>query len=165
MLAYPIVGMLDVVLGRAVLEILGAIWMVAAVLAVLSMLGSDVIPADPVQAFIAFTATILLSIGIGLIASLLAMLFETFVTIWALILVLFYIGSGSFFVISFLPQIAISILEWNPVLHCTEWMRRAYYPGYPEQVLDKTYVLSVTIGALVLGLAVERLLRQRLLAN
>lgn len=165
MLAYPIVGILEVVMGRAVLEALSAIWMVVAVLGVLYMAGSDVVPADPVAAFAAFCMTVLLAISVGLAVSLISMVFETFATVWALVLVVFYIASGSFFVVSFLPDVAVRILEWNPVLHCTEWMRKAYYPGYPDQVLDKTYVISVTAGALVLGLVGERLLRQRLLTG
>lgn len=163
MLAYPIVGILEIVFGRALLEVMSAIWMALAVLAVLSAIGSDVLPADPVQAFAAFSMTIALAISVGLVVSLISTMFEAFATVWALFLVIFYISSGSFFVVSFLPETAIKILAWNPVIHSTEWLRSAYYPGYPDQVLDKTYLISVTVGMLLLGLIGERFMRQRLL--
>ncbi len=165
MLAYPIIGMLEILFGRAILETMSAIWMAVAVFAVLYAAGSDVFPADPVQAFAAFAVTLLLAISVGLVVSLIAMAFEGFVTIWALFLIVFYISSGSFYVVSFLPEIAVQVLSWNPVIHCTEWMRLAYYPGYPDQVLDKTYVISVALGVLVLGLICERVLRRNLLSN
>lgn len=165
MLAYPIIGMLEVIFARAVLEILSAVWMVVAVFAVFYAVGSDPIPADPVQAFLAFCVTLLLSVSIGLLVALITAVFDTFATVWALSLILFYIASGSLFVVSFLPEIAVRILSWNPVLHCTEWMRTAYYPGYPDQVLDKGYLVAFAIGALVIGLIAERLLRARLLSS
>lgn len=165
MLAYPIIGMLEIVFGRALLEIVGAIWMVVAIFAVFYALGRDPIPADPVQAFFAFGVTLLLSISIGLIVALISAVSEAMATVWAISLIVFYLTSGSLFVVGFLPEIAVQILSWNPVLHCTEWMRLAYYPGYPDQVLDKGYLLSVAFGALVLGLVAERVARYKLLSG
>ncbi|MEO0370028.1 MAG: capsular biosynthesis protein [Pseudomonadota bacterium] len=163
MLAYPIVGMLEIVMGRAILEVMSAIWMAAAVFAVLFALGSNPMPAYPVQAFQAFLIAILLGISIGLVVSLITMITDAFATVWALSLIVFYISSGSFYVVAFLPEPVVAILEWNPVLHATEWMRTAYYPGYPDQVLDKGYVMAVALGMLVLGLLGERVMRRRLL--
>ncbi|KAE9629288.1 ABC transporter permease [Parasedimentitalea maritima] len=165
MLAYPIIGMLEVVFGRAVLEVLSAIWMATAVGAVFLAVGSNPLPVYPVEAFAAFCVTLLLAVSVGLVVSIITMMSDAFATVWALFLIIFYVASGSFFVVSFLPELAVDILSWNPVLHCTEWMRTAYYPGYPDQVLDKGYVVSVAIGMLVLGLLMERVLRHRLLVG
>lgn len=162
-LAYPIIGMLEVVLARGLLEILGAVWMALAVMAVFYFWGFDPLPVYPVEAFKAFCVTLLLALSVGLVISLIAMVFMVFATVWALFLIVIYIASGSLFVVAFLPQIAVDILSWNPVLHCVEWMRTAYYPGYPDQVLDKTYVVSCAVGCLTLGLLGERTLRGALL--
>ncbi len=161
MLAYPIIGVMEIVLGRAVLEIISAIWMAAAVFAVLFAIGSDPMPVDPIQAFFAFAMSVFLGAAAGLVVSLITMAAASFATIWALLLIVFYLTSGSLFVPSLLPEPVIMVLEWNPVLHCVEWMRTAYYPGYPDQVLDKSYVISVTTGLLVLGLFGERIMRRR----
>jgi capsular polysaccharide transport system permease protein len=163
MLAFPIIRMLDVVLARAILEAIAAIWMVAAVFAVFFAVGSDPLPVYPVQAFLAFCVTLLLSVGIGLVVSLITLAFEAFATIWALVLIVLYISSGSLFVVSSLPEPFVSILSWSPMVQCTEWMRSAYYPGYPDQVLDKAYVVSLAFGSLVVGLVCERVLRHRFL--
>lgn len=165
MLTYPIVKILDVVFARAFLEGIAALWMAAAVMGVLAAVGSSPLPHDPVAAVTGFAATLYLAISAGLGVSLLALAFAPFVTVWALTLVVVYVSSGALFVVSFLPELAVRILAWNPVLHCTEWMRSAYYPGYPTQVLDKPYVLICATALLVAGLVAERLGRRRLLAG
>ncbi|MEM8648655.1 MAG: ABC transporter permease [Pseudomonadota bacterium] len=162
-LAYPIIGMLEVICARGLLEILSAIWMATAIVAVFYLLGLDPFPVYPVEAFKAFCVTLLLAISVGLIISLIAMVFVVFATVWALFLIVIYIASGSLFVVAFLPEAAVDILAWNPVLHCVEWLRTAYYPGYPDQVLDKTYLVSFAGASLTLGLLGERVLRAALL--
>jgi capsular polysaccharide transport system permease protein len=72
---------------------------------------------------------------------------------------LFFI-SGIFYIPSNLPQEAISILEWNPVLHLVEWMRMGYYPNYDSTVLDKTYPLGIAMILILFGLAGERFYRK-----
>ena len=69
------------------------------------------------------------------------------------------------FVPDALPEIARYYLSFNPVLHAIEWMRSAYYPDYGSLVLDKTYLLYWGIGAVFVGLGLERLLRGRLLGG
>lgn len=165
MITYPVVNVLDVIFARAFLEILAAVHMAVAVFAVLYAVGSNPFPHDPVGAFTAFAATLFLSVAAGIVVSILCMFFEIVATLWALSLILFYMASGFFYVPSFLPEPVIRILSWNPVLHCTEWMRVAYYPGYPDQVLDKSYVISASIFLLIAGLCGERFLRVRLLSN
>lgn len=163
MLAYPIIGVLEVVFARALLEIIGAIWMVAAVFLAFFALGADPMPTDPVEAFWAFCVTLLLSVSVGLLVSLITLVYDTFATVWALALIVVYIASGALFIVSLLPEVAINILAWNPVLHCIEWMRTAYYPSYPDQVLDKSYAIAFAVGSLLLGLLGERVLRHQLL--
>jgi capsular polysaccharide transport system permease protein len=63
-----------------------------------------------------------------------------------------------------LPALARDILAYNPLLQVIEWMRSAYYEGYGDLVLDRTYVLSVAAITLFLGLLLERAMRGHLLA-
>lgn len=165
MLSYPIINILDIVFARAILEILAAIYMIIAVFVVFSLMGSDPYPADIVEACKAFLATAYLSLSVGIIVSLLSKRSVTFLFIWSLFLIIVYILSGAFFVGSFLPEQVLMILSWNPVLHCTEWMRLAYFPGYSDQVLDKTYLLGFATTCLIGGLLGERLFRRQLMSR
>lgn len=165
MLTYPVVSILDVIFARAFLELLAALQMVAAVMAVLYALGSDPFPHDPVQAYYALIATFFLSVATGIVICILCMVFEFVATLWSLTLIVFYLSSGFFYVPAFLPEPVLKVLSWNPVLHCTEWMRIAFYPGYPEQVLDRTYLIGTSFLLLLVGLSAERLFRRKLLSH
>jgi ABC-type polysaccharide/polyol phosphate export permease len=35
------------------------------------------------------------------------------------------------------------------------WFRHAFYPFYPNQLTDQTYILTVTFGLLFFGLLLE----------
>ena len=115
------------------------------------------------EALYAYLATLLLSVGVGTLAGVIVMFFQFFATLYALLLILVYMGSGILFVAAALPAPLQYLLSWNPVLQCVEWMRVAYYPTYSDKLLDKTYVIAYGIIALFLGLLLERLLRWKIL--
>lgn len=54
------------------------------------------------------------------------------------------------------------MLIYNPLFHCVEWMRSAYY-GIDSFYLDKFYVIGTATLFLCIGLLGERLLRGRIL--
>ena len=120
----------------------------------------DAVPWAPDQAVYAACATIFLSIGLGFVNGAIAFV----IPIWNLILIVLiismYLSSGIVFLPSQMPEQIQYYLSFNPLLHCVEWMRTAYYPDYPTQLLDRTYVLEFSLVSLTLGLILERLLRR-----
>lgn len=78
-------------------------------------------------------------------------------------MIVVYISSGTLFVASALPEKVAYILSWNPVFHAVEWMRLAYFPGYSDKWLDRSYIISFGVLALFLGLLLERTFRMRML--
>ncbi|MEM1365043.1 MAG: ABC transporter permease, partial [Pseudomonadota bacterium] len=165
MLAFPVVRLLDIVLGRAELEIVGALLTAVMVLGVLWAIGANPVPVDPMEATLAFIVVAAFSTGMGIAVSCVVMKLEFFATVWAVFSIVIYLLSGTIFTISYLPAELIDILSWNPLLHATEWMRSAFFIGYPSQVLDKTYLLGWTVGSIVLGLVCERVFRAGLLSS
>ena len=159
-LQYPIIKPLDLLVARALLEIV-SISLVAILLIVFVVaLGCDVAPASPDQAVYAACATIFLAIGIGFINAVIAFVFPIWNMVMILIIILMYLASGIVFVVSTLPEQLRYWLSFNPLLQCTEWMRAAYFSDYPTSVLDRTYVLEFSLVSLTLGLILERLLRR-----
>lgn len=163
MLAFPIVTMLDVIAARAFLEIVGAVMTAALMATILYFVGDNPWPDDLDQAVLAYLATILLAVGVGTLVSVLVMFANFFVTIYALSLILVYILSGTLFVAPALPTEIGEILAWNPVLQCVEWMRTAYFPTYPDKLLDRMYVVQCGLGFLLTGLFLERFLRMKMM--
>jgi capsular polysaccharide transport system permease protein len=165
LLAFPIVTVVDLLLARVFLEILGSCLTAISLLLILWLGGIDFMPRDIVQAGFAYGAAILLGAGMGIINAIIATAFPAWFTGYILVMIVLYAASGILFVPDSLPEIARFYLSFNPVLHAVEWMRSAYYPGYGSLVLDKTYLLAWGACTIFGGLALERLLRGRVLGG
>ncbi|MGY5803373.1 ABC transporter permease [Rhizobium hainanense] len=165
MLAFQQVKILDVLWGRAALEIVSAFIMIALLIFILWVTGQDPFPEDLEKAVLCFLATLYLAVGCGTIAGLLSLIQPLFLTVYVLLMILVYIGSGAVFVPSELPFYIGDILAYNPVLVCVEWMRTAYYGNYSDRLVDIPYVLWFGTCALFIGLAIEKLFRRQLMEN
>lgn len=163
MLAFPAVKLLDIVLARAFLEVIALSITTLLIYGSLNLLGSDPTPIDPLGALLAFILIMVMATGVGIQISVLTLINPLFATLWAFVLILCYSLSGIAFVVSYLPADIAYLLSWNPVLHATEWIRVSFYPGYPDQILDKAYLAGCALLSIVCGLLYERLLRVRLL--
>jgi len=163
MLAFPVVQPSDILFGRALLEILAICLMTFLTLLLLVAFGENPAPFDLVAATSAFAVVILLAIGTGIWVGVIAAIFPFAATLYALFMIVIYISSGTLFVVSALPVQLSYALSWNPVLQGVEWMRTAYFLGYPDQVLDIPYLLGFALGSIFFGLLIERLLRPWLL--
>lgn len=163
--AFPVVKVIDLLLARIFIEILGGCVTLATLIVLLCIAGVDPMPQDFVQASFAYGASILLGVGMGIINGVIALAFRAWFTGYVLVVLLLYAASGIFFVADDLPEVARYYLSFNPLLHAVEWMRSAYYPGYGSLTLDKTYLLSWALCTIFGGLALERLVRGRLLMD
>jgi len=160
MLSIPAVKVTDILFARAFLEVIASCFTVFLAFALLLMLGDKPFPFDWAQAAFAYGATILLAVGVGLVAGVITAMFTFFATIYALCMILIYISSGTLFVVSSLPSQVSYFLAFNPVIHSVEWMRSAFYQTYNSQVIDRVYLLSFGLSALCIGLLLERLTRR-----
>lgn len=159
MLAFPAVLPTDILFGRAILEIVAALMMTLVTCILLIILGDSPVPVDITAAVEALLLVMVLAVGIGMIVGVLSAIFPILLTAYILVTILFYILSGTLFVVSALPEKLAYALAWNPVIHATEWMRTAYFVGYPDQILDKGYLVGWAGGSVFVGLVLERVLR------
>ena len=159
-LQYPIIRPLDLLIARALLEIVSITLVGILLIITVFALGNDVIPASPDQAVYAVCATIFLAIGIGFLNAIIAFIIPIWNLVMVLIIILMYLSSGIIFLVSTLPEQLRYWLSFNPLLHCVEWMRSAYFTDYPTTVLDRAYVLEFSLVSLTLALILERLLRR-----
>lgn len=164
LLGYPVVKVADILIARAIVEVLNAGCVIICALLLLTAMGIDVRPPRPVDAMSALGACMLLGFGFGLINGVIAGLFTFWVTGFALFQIIMWIASGVAFVPDELPQGARYALSFNPALIGVEWMRSAFYDGYGlGELLDKPYMLGFSLFSLALGLLMERLMRGRIL--
>lgn len=163
MLAFPVVNVLDIMIARALLEVVAAFITLVFIFLIILAIGDNPLPYDLSEAVNAYLATILLSVGVGVLAGIIVMISPIFATIYALSMIVVYLASGTIFVISSLPDEISTPLSYNPVVHAVEWMRIAYYPTYSTKILNKEYLIGFGMTSLFIGLLLERVLRGRLL--
>lgn len=161
LLCYPPIRETDVIFARAIL--VGAVYL--AIMALfftgLNMLGLAGPPADPAGLATCFGLTFLLGLAFGLLNGVVLSLWASWRYVETILTRPLFFISGIFYVPSYLPPHAVEWLSWNPVLHCVEWMRSAYYRDYGSTVLDKGYVTGLALLLLLAGLLGERLSRKR----
>jgi capsular polysaccharide transport system permease protein len=163
LLAFPIVKISDILFARAIIEVLSAAVVILLVFAIFWAWGIDFMPLDLVQAAFAILSMMLLGLGMGIVNAIIATAVPFWITGYAILMILFWIVSGVLFVPDALPEIIRTPLSYLPMLQGVEWMRSAYYEGYGANILDKGYLVSFGLILLFVGLALERLVRGRLL--
>lgn len=160
---FPVVSALDLIIARATVEFLTAFCVVLIFAAGCLIFGVNIIPRDTSTAATAILATVYFSVCFGLLSTILVALTDFWKTGSAIVMVFAYISSGIFFPMSSLSPRAQSILSLNPLTHCVEWLRSAYYVGYGDSFVSRQYVFWTATVMLFLCLAGERFLRGRLM--
>jgi capsular polysaccharide transport system permease protein len=165
LLSFPEVKVLDMLLATALLEILSAACVVIVFFIIAWFAGVDAWPRDVVQAAYALGASVLLGLGFGFFNGAIAIALPSWYMGYSIVVIIFWVTSGVYFVPDSLPAVAREMLAYNPILQCIEWMRSAYYEGYGNLILDRPYVIGVGIVATFLGLVLERAIRGYILAK
>ncbi len=159
MLSFPAVKLLDIILARSALELLGIVISISILIVLLISLGSDPVPYDIKNAGLALLCAAFLGVGVGIIVSVITAIYPFFGMIYGLFTALVYLSSGGPIYLHSFPDQLIVIASYNPAFQAVEWMRSAYYQGYPTQYLDKRYLVGWVIGSVAVGLIMERYLR------
>jgi capsular polysaccharide transport system permease protein len=165
LLSFPVVKVTDILFARALVEVLNAGLIVIIISVIFVALGIDIMPRDVVQASLALLAMMLLGLSFGIINGIIAAAIPGWITGYALVMILSWAASGILFVPDALPEAARVPLSYLPFLQGVEWMRSAYYEDYGASILDRTYLVSFALVTLFLGLALERLVRGKMLGG
>ncbi|MEN8742259.1 MAG: ABC transporter permease [Phaeobacter gallaeciensis] len=160
LLTYPMIKRTDTLFARAFLICCTFIVINMIFYTGLITLGLAPLPYRPEEIILAFLATLALGLGIGSINAILYQKFQAWQHIEKLFARPLFFLSGVFYIPSSLPPEAVSVIQWNPILHIVEWVRTGYYANYDSQVLDKVYVLSFAATLVVAGLFWERITRK-----
>ena len=160
LLGFPIVKVADILIARAILEVLNAAVVVIVTVVILTIMGVDVWPPRPIEAMYAMLACLLLGLGFGLVNGVIAGIFPFWFTPFSLSQIILWMASGVIMVPDDLPATARYWLSWNPILVGVEWMRSAFYQGFGlGELLDKQYVLGFAAVSIFIGLLMERTMR------
>jgi capsular polysaccharide transport system permease protein len=162
LLTYPPVKPIDLVLGRAALEIGITLFVWAVFFALANVYIENKVLYHPERAFAAFFLSMWLGFCVGYFNAVVSNLFLMWTKVWGILRLPLLLCSGVFYVPILMPPGIQDILAWNPVLHCVEMLRTAIYLTY-EPLLSVNYVFWLGAILLLMATALERTYRHVLL--
>ena len=93
-----------------------------------------------------------LGIGVGLTSSAISYYIPLWSWIWSRISRMLIFTSGVFYIADKMQYRIREIIVWNPILHAIDWFRIGLYGNYPDFILDKHYLISWSVGSLLVGI-------------
>lgn len=159
LLAFPVVKPPDLVWARAAMDIVIAFSVTLLFLAILSLAGFDMMPFDVAEATAAFAATIGFGVSLGFVSAVIMAIFRPWLFVHIVLMIGLHLASGALFLVRDLPESVRDVIWFNPLFHCVEWVRFAYFGGYGDEFLSRSYLLGFTLLLLLLGMLLERFVR------
>lgn len=156
LMSYPVVIWLDAVMGRVLLNSLTGLLVSFIIMTSILVIVDTNTLIDFSPIIVAYTLTIMLGVGVGLVNCVLIAFFPIWSTAWGIINRPLFIASGVIVIYEDMPTVAQNILWYNPLMHVTGIMRTGFYPMYAPQYVSVTYVLSVALVLLALGFMLMR---------
>jgi capsular polysaccharide transport system permease protein len=165
LLYFPRVKITDVIIARGLLEAANGMAVSAMLFVVLFVATGEFSPRDPFGVVCALLLTLYLGCAWGFVNALIARLFHFWGYGFNVLFPMIWLLSGVLFYIHALPSPYRQYLSYSPILQCVEYIRYAYYEGYPNDILDVRYVVLIATCMVALGFAIERGLRRDLLSS
>lgn len=162
---FPIVRALDIILSRAIIEFLTAFTVVTLFFLGATIGGIDLVPIDVVGGATAVLGTVYFAISVGILNTIICSIIRFWHIVFIVLMMIAYLTAGIFVIPSTLSEGARQIVWYNPLLHCVEWLRSAYYEGYGDNMLSRSYLMWFATTCLALGLLGERFVRGKLLSQ
>ena len=110
---------------------------------------------DPQVDIIATAVLMAVAIGsaVGSINCFMTAAFGWWQSVWSILMRPMFLLSGIFFMYDDIPQPFRDYLWWNPIIHITGQMRRAFYPSYVGDYISVSYVLGLSLVLFAMGFA------------
>lgn len=163
LLYFPIINIQHLLVARCLVEFLTAFLIVGIVGATVALLGSDIRPLEPGDAAAAIISAVYLSTCIGVFSAIIFAVFPFWQVVFIVCMIAAYLSSGALIPIDSTSNSVFYLLWYNPLFHCVEWLRSAYYIDSSFARYSPAYLFWISTLFLFLGLVGERFLRGRLL--
>ncbi len=154
------VTVLDVLLGRVVLEVIGA----SVSLTVLSLVFISIgWMAPPSNILIALQGWVMLgwfALALSLFVGALSERSELLERVWHILTYLLFPLSGAGFLVEWLPSSAQKVVLWLPMVHGVEMLRSGFFGGLIRPHYDAGYFAMANLILMFFGLAATRQIRQ-----
>jgi capsular polysaccharide transport system permease protein len=160
LLAYPQVTPFDVLISRAILEMITLIIVLVIVTTILANLGYSHRIDSYLGLFASLGAIWMLATGVGFLNATIKLYLPSYDQTYNAIQRPFFFISGIFFLPETMPKELQGLLYYNPILHGVEWFRSAFFNNYESAFVDKSYLLAAGLVILTIGLSAQRTSRK-----
>lgn len=152
LLNYPRVTFIDAIFARFILNVLtqGLVMIIIISGILLAFDTRSTFHLERILSSVAMGAS--LGLGVGLLLCTLISQHPIWQSIWSVLSRPLILVSGVIILHENLPRPYNRWLDWNPLVHVTGQMRRAFYYSYRAEYLDVLYVYIVAVVCGVLGL-------------
>lgn len=162
LLFYPQVQIIDLIMGRFMLE-LGTLFSVFwIIIAAHAFYTGDYTIGSPLKVIFGLFTAGLMGSGIGLCISMFVLYWNTVERLMGIIMRPLFFISGIFFTADSIPISILQYLQYNPIFQLIELMRDGFFVSYESPILDYVYIFEWTLMPWLLGLTLERMSRHRL---
>ena len=152
LIAYPRVTFLDAMLARFVLATLTELLVFYLVIAAILMVWDTRTTLVLGEILLALGMVAALAAGVGTMNCFLITMFPIWQQIWSIAMRPAFLISGIFFLLENVPYPIRDWLWWNPLMHASAEMRRAFYISYDPAWVSPGYVFGLSLGLLLAGL-------------
>lgn len=163
--SFPVIGFVDVLIARALVELMNASTITCVVAIALALIGADLFVNDPPILLFALITAYVLGVSTGFIFGLLSLLLPGFMIVGFVFVPLYWATSGVFSIPDGLPTLLREIVSFFPLTHVVDWGRTAVFASYISDFPNLHYVWLVILGNFGTGLAAERFLRASITAK
>lgn len=146
----------DVLLSTALVEILGVSAAFLSIYAVLYWLDLMTLPQNIPLLIYGWVLLLWFAVAFGIFFGALAGAFDFIQFVMRGVVVLFYLISGVFFAVAWLPLEYRDLVLWVPMVHGTEMLRHAYYGDRLITFENPAYLIACNCVLSVLALWISR---------
>ncbi|MFC0407617.1 ABC transporter permease [Roseomonas elaeocarpi] len=155
------VTLLDIMMGRNLIEILAILGVVSIMIAATSLF-MEMPPANIGQIYLGLGAMAVLCNGLSLLVASASAYWESFERILHPATYLLMPISGAFYAAAWFPPEIRNILLWMPLLHIHEIIREGAFGDHIKSYYSVLYLVEWCIGSNALGLLAMRAVRRHL---
>jgi capsular polysaccharide transport system permease protein len=145
------VKVMDVLVARILIEVIGATISAIVLTLIFSFLGLMKLPVDVLLALSGWFLLIWFSVALAFVVGAFSEKTEILERVWHIITYLFFPLSGAGFMVDWLPIATHKYILLVPMVHATEMIRHGYLGSTVRTYEDPVYLIVVTIFLTLLG--------------
>lgn len=165
LLTFPAVSYIDAIIGRALLNALTHVMVIAVVLIALIVVYRIDVILDYPAILLCIAMALALGTSVGIFNCFILSMFPIWERIWAILNRPMFFISGIFFLFDDVPEPFRSMIWYNPLMHITGQMRHGIYQTYSADYISVTYVFGISLLLTSIGLIMLSRYHRHILNN